>query len=272
MTQLTLMTDARALAHHRSRVRPDALFLHETAADEIEDRMAMVNMQFTAFGIVTGFPDFWSRRFPDATIIHDTETLEVEQGGYDLIVHAMSLHWANDPVGQLIQCRRALRPDGLLLSASFGGQTLHELRASLGQAEVDLTGGISPRVAPMADLRDLGGLLQRAGFALPVADTQSTTVEYRDLWHLMRDVRAMGESNALALRLRTPTRRAIFERAQSLYKDAFPATDGRITATFELLFLAGWAPAATQPKPLRPGSAQTRLADALGTDETKLPN
>jgi hypothetical protein len=157
-----------------------------------------------------------------------------------------------------------------MLSASLGGQTLHELRACLGQAEVEITGGLSPRIAPMGELRDMGGLLQRAGLALPVADAQPLRVEYRDAWALMRDLRAMGEANALAQRLRRPTRRAVLERAADLYREHFATDEGRILATFELIFLTGWAPDETQPKPLRPGSAQQRLADALGTQETKL--
>ena len=265
-----MMTDLNALAQRRRRAQQDALFLHETAADEIEDRMRMVNKPFNSVAIVTGFPDFWAMRFPDATLLPDTETLAIQPLAHDLVIHAMSLHWANDPVGHLIQCRRALRPDGLLLTCSFGGQTLNELRACLGQAEVEVTGGMSPRVAPMADLRDMGGLLQRAGLALPVADTLTQTVEYTDAWHLMRDLRAMGEGNALAHRLRQLTRRAVLETTAALYQASFGNDQNGVTATFELLFLTGWAPDASQPKPLRPGSAQQRLADALGTDETKL--
>lgn len=272
MTHETRMTDAQALAMRRKRAKPDALFVHDTAADEVEDRMGMVNKPFNSVALVTGFGDFWSTRFPSAFCVADTDTLALEPDTHDLVIHAMSLHWANDPVGQLIQCRRALKPDGLFLNAAFGGQTLNELRACLGQAEVEVTGGMSPRVAPMADLRDMGGLLQRAGFALPVADSLSLTVEYDDAWALMRDIRAMGEANALITRLRRPTRRAVLHAAAKLYQENFTNAHGRITATFELVFLTGWAPAATQPKPLRPGSAQKRLADALGTAGTKLPD
>lgn len=267
-----ILTDAKALALHRARAQADALFLHQAAADEIEDRMELVNKSFSTPAVVTGFPAFWAARHPDAAVIPDTETLALEPGQHDLVVHAMSLHWANDPVGQLIQCRRALKGDGLLLTASFGGRTLQELRACLGQAETEVAGGLSPRIAPMAELRDLGALLQRAGFAMPVADTECYTVEYRDAWSLMHDLRAMGETNALAQRLRKPTQRAVLRRAAELYQSHFVSPSGRITATFELIFLTGWAPDASQPKPLRPGSAQQRLADALGTDETKLPN
>lgn len=203
-------------------------------------------------------------------MVPDTETLELDQTAHDLVIHGLGLHWSNDPVGQMIQARRALEPDGLFLSVSFGGQTLHELRACLGHAESQITGGLSPRVAPMAELRDIGGLLQRAGLALPVADTLTLRVEYADMWHLMRDLRAMGEANALTTRLRRPTRRAVFNLAADLYRDNFPTSDGSISATFEMSFLAGWAPADSQPKPLRPGSAQQRLADALATEENPL--
>ena len=163
-----------------------------------------------------------------------------------------------------------MRPDGLLLAAVLGGQSLHELRASLAEAEIAVTGGLSPRVAPMAELRDLGALLQRAGLALPVADSVELNVEYRDMWHLMHDLRAMGEGNALAARLRRPTRRAVFGRAAEIYAATYPNERGGICATFEIIILTGWAPDTNQPQPLRPGSATARLADALGTDETSL--
>lgn len=266
------LTDTAALARHRTRARADALFLHQAAADEVEDRMDVVNKAFTNPAIVTGFPHFWAKRFASSDVVPDAETLILEPQSHDAVIHAMSLHWANDPVGQLIQCRRALRSDGLMLAVCLGGQTLHELRACLGQAETEITGGLSPRVAPMGELRDLGGLLQRAGFALPVADTLPLTVSYSDAWALMRDLRAMGETNALAQRLRKPTRRSVLDRAATLYDDHFGDGSGRVTATFELIFLTGWAPDESQQKPLRPGSAQQRLADALGTGETKLPN
>ena len=264
------LTDTRALHERRARARADALFLHERAVEELQDRLAVVNKTFTAPVVVTGFPAAWRDAVPGARCIPDSDTLALEPGTQDLVVHAMALHWANDPIGQLIQCRRALRPDGLFLSVAFGGQTLHELRACLAEAEAAETGGISPRVLPMADLRDAGALLQRAGFALPVADTQTFPVSYADAWSLMRDLRAMGEANALHERLRRPSRRGVFARAARLYAEAFGKDDGRIRATFELVFLTGWAPGPGQPQPLRPGSAQQRLADALGTDETQL--
>lgn len=264
------LTDRRALAAHRARATADGMFLHQLAADELQDRLEMVNKSFTSPAIVTGFPNFWSPQIADARIVSDTETLDLVPASHDLIAHTMSLHWANDPVGQLIQCRRALRPDGLFIAISFGGDTLQELRRALGEAEVEITGGLSPRIAPLPELRDLGGLLQRAGFALPVADTATTQVEYRDIWHMMRDLRAMGETNALHARLRRPTRRAVFMRAQALYAQHFAAPSGRLCASFELQVLTGWAPDASQSRPLRPGSAQQRLADALGAAEKPL--
>ncbi len=261
------LTDRPALT--RNRRRADTFFLHEIAIQEIKERLSEVNRTFTDMTIVTGFPSVWGPAFPAARLISDSETLALEAGSCDLIVHAMALHWSGDPVGQLVQCRHALRPDGLFLSAAFGGQTLHQLRSALAEAETQITGGLSPRVAPMAEIRELGGLVQRAGLALPVADSIVQTVSYRDMFQLMHDLRAMGEANALEARLRHPTRRSIFNRAAEIYSGSF-AQDGRIPASFELIFLAGWSPDDNQQKPLRPGSARARLADALGTVEKPL--
>ncbi|APE45147.1 SAM-dependent methyltransferase [Sulfitobacter alexandrii] len=272
MTTPPPLTDRIALTFRRARAQPEALFLHEQAIQEIEDRLGMVNKTFTDPAVVTDFPRTWAGLLPDAKVVPASDTLGLDVQAHDLVVHGMTLHWANDPVGQLVQCRRALRPDGLFISAAFGGQTLQELRACLGQAEAEVTGGMSPRVAPMGELRDMGGLLQRAGFALPVADAVPLTVSYRDAWALMRELRAMGEANALEARLRKPTSRAVLDLAAQLYQDHFNDGAGRVLATFELIFLTGWAPDDSQQKPLRPGSAQQRLADALNTDETKLRN
>ena len=270
MNQPNALTDPAALARNRARSDGAALFLQDTARDELQDRVAMVNKSFQNTAVVTGHPQVWAMQ--KAITVPDADTLALEPGTHDLVIHSLGLHWANDPVGQLIQCRRALRPDGLLLAASLGGQTLHELRTCLAEAEISVTGGLSPRVAPMAELRDLGALLQRTGLALPVADSVPLNVQYKDMWHLMHDLRAMGETNALAGRLRTPTRRAVFDRAAEVYANAYPADGGGIMATFELIVLTGWAPDASQPQPLRPGSATARLADALGADETSLPD
>ena len=264
------LTDRTALSLHRRRAlrgaAPD-LFLHAQLRDEIEERLAGVNKSFTAPLIVTPYADLWSDFDPNARLIEDTPVLEAKEAAHDLVIHALALHWADDPVGQLIQCRRALQPDGLLLAGLFGGLTLQELRRVLAEAETEIRGGLSPRVAPMGEIRDLGGLLQRAGLALPVADSATLTVTYRDLPHLMRDLRSMGETNALAARDRRGLNKAVLARATDLYKHHFPAKDGGITATFEFVFLTGWAPDASQQKPLRPGSAAARLADALGTEE-----
>ena len=262
--------DRAAIRLHRARARDDALFLHRAAIDEVQDRLSMVNKAFTAPAIVSPFPHLWTDILPDAVRVEDDEALPLRPKAHDLVIHAMALHCANDPVGQLIQCHRALQPDGLLLVLCLGGETLHELRAALGQAEIEATGGLSPRIAPMAELRDLGGLLQRAGLALPVADAAPLTAEYRDIWHLMHDLRDMGETNALGGRLKRPTARAVFETAQKIYGNHYTAPSGRLVATFELICLTGWSPDDSQPKPLRPGSARMRLADALNTDEGKL--
>ncbi len=270
MTELKPLTDVSALQQHRARATTH--FLQETAAAEVEDRLSLVNRPFKSAAVITPFRTVWEQRLPGAVICPDTDRLPLTVGAHDLIVHAMSLHWANDPVGQLIQCRRALKPDGLLLVATLGGQTLKELRSCLAEAEVALTGGLSPRVAPMGEIRDLGALLQRAGLALPVADSLTFTAEYRDAWHLMRDLRAMGESNALHARRRTLDKRRFFDAAAKLYATHFAADAGRIAATFEMVFLTGWAPDESQQKPLRPGSAQQRLADALSVPETPLPD
>ena len=263
------LTDRVALARHRSRARRDpAFFLHQEVAAEAQQRLIGVNRTFTAAAIVTPFAEIWQDAWPAARIVADDEVLALVPGAHDLVIHALALHWANDPVGQLVQSLRALRPDGLFLGFAFGGQTLHELRACLAESEAALTGGLSPRVLPMAEIRDLGGLLHRAGFALPVADSLRHAVSYRDAWHLMADLRAMGEANALAARLRHPTRRAVLADAAARYAARFKRPDGRITATFEIICLTGWAPHASQQQPLRPGSAVQRLADALGATES----
>ncbi|MDT8857646.1 methyltransferase domain-containing protein [Paracoccaceae bacterium Fryx2] len=275
MTPPTL-TDRPALARNRARaLRDPALFLHDEVAAEMQERLIEVNRTFTAPAVVTAFPQIWAALWPQARIVADDEVLDLAPGAHDLVIDALTLHWANDPVGQLVQCRRALAPDGLFLGAAFGGQTLHELRTSLAAAEVAVTGGLSPRVLPMGEIRDLGGLLQRAGFALPVADSLTRQVSYRDAAHLMADLRAMGEANALAARPRHPTRRSILTETARRYADLHGTPDGRIPATFEIIFLTGWAPHSSQQQPLRPGSAVQSLAEALGAarvapTETKL--
>ena len=266
-----LLTDRTALARNRARAAAAfEPFLHRIAADEIQDRLAMVKKSFNAPVIVAGQAEFWADVLPGAPVVDDVDVLDLAPGAHDLVIHAMGLHWANDPVGQLIQCRNALRPDGAFFAVLFGGRTLTELRAALAQAESEVAGGLSPRVAPMAEIRDLGALLQRAGFSLPVADSLVLDARYASALHLMAELRAMGEGNALSGRLRHFTRGAVIRRAAELYQEGFASEDGRVKATFEMVFLHGWAPDPSQPQPLRPGSAQARLAEALGAREVPL--
>ena len=263
-----LLTDRAQLARQRTRAARDpAWFLHEEALAEVQERLTLVNRTFTAPAIVTAVPSVWAGAFPGARLVADGEVLDLDPGAHDLVVDALTVHWADDPVGRIVQARHALRPDGLYLALMFGGRTLHELRASLAEAEARLTGGLSPRVVPMGEIRDLGALLQRAGLALPVADSVVRDVSYATPFHLMRDLRAMGEGNALAARRRAIPPRALFAETARVYARNFGTPDGRVPATFEIVVLTGWAPDPSQPKPLRPGSAAMRLADALGTPE-----
>ena len=203
-------------------------------------------------------------------VVADEEALPFADGSIDLVVSGLALQLVNDLPGTLIQIRRALKPDGLLLASLLGGETLKELRQAWIEAETEVAGGVSPRVAPFADVRDAGALLQRAGFALPVVDSDTVTVTYATPFHLMQELKAMGASNMLASRRRQPVTRRLLQRAAAIYAERFAAADGRVVATFEILNLTAWAPDASQPKPLKPGSAQTRLADALGVSERKL--
>lgn len=246
------------------------MFLQQEAADEVKDRLEMVNRRFMRPAVVTGFPQVWRSVFPHAVIVPDDAVLALEPGAHDLVIHGLSLHWANDPVTQIFQCGQALTPDGLFIGVTYGGQTLSELRAVLAETEIEIRGGLSPRVLPMAEIRDLGHILQMAGLALPVADAAVRTVTYSDAYALMRDLRAMGEGNALHAHA-GPGSRGYFARAAELYAEAY-GQDGRIPATFEMVFLTGWSPHESQQKPLKPGSATARLADALGVVETKLPD
>lgn len=200
-------------------------------------------------------------------VVADEEMLPFRAGAIDLVVSALSLQLVNDLPGVLVQIRRALRPDGLLLAALFGGETLTELRQALAQAEVEVENGMSPRVIPFADLRDLGALLQRAGFALPVTDIERITVRYASPLALMHDLRRMGATNVLTERRRKPLRRATLTRMLEIYGERFADPDGRVRASFEIVWLSGWAPHQSQQQPLQPGSAQQRLADALGAIE-----
>jgi SAM-dependent methyltransferase len=197
----------------------------------------------------------------------DEERLAFAPQSLDLVVSSLALHWANDLPGVMIQIRQALKPDGLFMGAILGGATLTELRQSLMEAEAEVTGGAGPRVAPFAGAYDAAGLLQRAGFALPVSDIDRLVVRYSSPLKLMADLRAMGETNALLDRARTPLSRAVLARACEIYADRFAEPDGRVRATFEIITMTGWSPHPDQQQPLKPGSARTRLADALGTVE-----
>lgn len=280
-----------ALIRHRivrARAAGYAGFLIERIADDLEDRLAAVTRPFPlGLDLGTPLPTVSDRLrssgrvgqmirlspvFEPNSAVGDPEMLPFgERAGFDLVVSALSLQHINDLPGALVQVRRALKPDGLFLAGLLGGATLTELRQAFLQAESETEGGVSPRVAPFADLRDLGGLLQRAGFALPVADADTITVRYGDPFSLMRDLRAMGLTNALHDRRRAPLRRATLMRAAEIYAERFSDPDGRLRATFEILWLSGWAPHESQQKPLRPGSAKARLADALGAAEHRLP-
>nr|WP_210327726.1 methyltransferase domain-containing protein [Aminobacter carboxidus] len=199
-------------------------------------------------------------------IVSDPETIALEPASIDLAISLLALQEANDIPGQLIQIRRSLKPDGLFLGVLAGAGTLVELRESLLAAETEISGGASPRVIPFTDVRDAGGLLQRAGFALPVADVETVTVRYDTMFGLMADLRAMGVTSALADRSRKPATRRLFQRAAEIYAERFSDPDGRVRASFSFVWLSGWAPDASQQKPLKPGSAQVSLAEVLGDE------
>ena len=226
--------------------------------------------QFVQSEFAPGFAATARARNNEATVVADDEALPFAPNSFDLVASCVVLQGLNDVPGALLQLRQSLKPDGLFLGALLGGETLFELREVLLAAEAEIEGGASPRVAPFAELSDAAGLLQRAGFSLPVADLDSIDVTYENAFRLMHDLRGMGEANTRLDRLRTPTRRATLMRATELYTERFGLPDGRIPATFQVFFLTGWAPDASQPKPLRPGSAKTRLADALDNTERAL--
>lgn len=264
--------DPIAQAEARARACATAMFLQELACAEILDRLKVVNRQFKSVAIVTGFPQVWSVALPNAKLVLDEDLLELSPEQHDLVVHAMALHHCNDPIGQVVQCGRALKPDGLFMGACFGGQTLAELRSSLSTAEAGLRGGLSPRISPMAEIRELGSLLQRAGLALPVADSLKIPAAYSDIYHLMRDLRDMGETNIMTARQKTFTAKSLFDQAQKIFATEFPTDEGRIACTFDLVFLSGWAPHASQPKALKRGSATKSLQQALEEAKSSLGN
>jgi SAM-dependent methyltransferase len=265
-----------------------ATFLLDRVADDLADRLAAVLRRFdqaldlgtpgdavrTALarlgsvgGIVAMDTVLEGKGAAALFVAGDEEALPFGDAVFDLVVSALSLQFVNDLPGALVQIRRALKPDGLFVAALIGGETLTELRQAFAGAESEIEGGVSPRVAPFADLRDLGALLQRAGFALPVTDVERITVRYDSAFALMHDLRRMGATNALFDRRRTPLKRATLMRMAEIYAERFADADGRLRATFEIVWLSGWAPHPSQQQPLRPGSAKTRLAEALGTRE-----
>jgi SAM-dependent methyltransferase len=280
--------DLLRLRQRRARMRGPATFLIDHVAAELAERLAAVLRAFDV-AVDLGTPTDSLRRAlaaggKIATVIAaapaaaaldarfprvaaDEEALPFADGALDLVVSALALQWVNDLPGTLVQIRRALKPDGLLLAAMLGGDSLSELREAFAAAESEIEGGVSPRVAPFADLRELGALLQRAGFALPVVDSDRLTVRYDSAFALMRDLRAMGATNVLAERRRTPLKRATLLRMADVYAERFADADGRVRATFEIAWLTGWSPHESQQKPLKPGSAARRLADALGAKE-----
>ncbi|MBB3772258.1 SAM-dependent methyltransferase [Angulomicrobium tetraedrale] len=282
--------DSRALAARRRRalaLGPET-FLIDRVAEDLADRLGAVKRQFATAvdlgtptsalaaalagsGMVERLLAAGPSERADVDVVADPEALPFAPESLDLVVSALALQTVNDLPGQLAQIRRALRPDGLLLAAFFGSGTLAELREAFAVAESETLGGISPRVAPFADLRDLGGLLQRAGLALPVADVDRITVRYGDPLALLRDLRRMGAANPLTDRRRTPLLRKTLARLFEVYAERFSDPDGRLRATFEIAWISGWAPHESQQKPLRPGSAKLRLADALKVPEGRLP-
>jgi NADH dehydrogenase [ubiquinone] 1 alpha subcomplex assembly factor 5 len=287
-----LVFDRTLLRQRRERAARDwdrQAFLKREIADRLVERLDDVRRTFplaldlgshgdeiaTALGdrttvgclVRADLGEGFARRARGPALVADEESLPFAAHSFDLVVSAMDLHWVNDLPGTLIQIGRILKPDGLLLGAMLGGATLWQLRQALAAAESEIEGGLSPRVSPFADLRDAAGLLQRAGFALPVADSETIEVEYESALALMRELGAMGESNLVIERRRGLARRATLLRAAEIYGERFALPSGRVAASFEVLFLHGWAPHDSQPKPLKPGSAARRLADALGTAE-----
>jgi NADH dehydrogenase [ubiquinone] 1 alpha subcomplex assembly factor 5 len=275
--------DRRLLRDRRGRAAGDLHahdFLLTEIAERLADRLSDIARRFPVAldlgardgilartlkgrgGIETLIQSDASARRGD--LVADEELLPFKEQSFDAILSNLSLHWVNDLPGALAQIRSSLKPDGLFLASLFGTGTLQELRTALMEAELAETGGASPRVSPFADLRDAAGLLQRAGFALPVADADAVTVTYGDFFALLRDLRGMGEANVLIDRLRRPTRRTVFARAAAIYQERFADAQGRLPATFQVLFLTGWAPDPSQQQPARRGSGKTSLKDVLG--------
>jgi len=274
-----LLFDRKLLLARRERaLRLGAeRFLLEPVAEELVERLSAVKRNF-ALALDLGTPGDTLIRLLKSNsqvagvaandlLANDEEAFSLPDAKYDLVVSALALQWVNDLPGALVQIRRTLKPDGLLLAALVGGETLHELRESFATAEAEITGGASPRVSPFAEVRSLGSLLQRAGYALPVIDSDRHTVRYETPFKLFQDLRRMGATNALMERSRKPLTKKIIARAAEIYTERFRDPDGRLRATFDILWVAGWVPHESQQKPLKPGSAKMRLADALGSTE-----
>jgi SAM-dependent methyltransferase len=254
-----------------------ATFLLDRVAEDMAERQQAVLREFSE-GVDIGTSGDQVRDALTGGVSHmravalpisESEPLALAPGAIDLAVSALALQYVNDLPGVMAQIRRALKPDGLFLAAMIGGETLTELRQSFAAAEAEIEGGVSPRVSPFADLRDLGALLQRAGFALPVTDVDRIVVRYDNAFALMQDLRRMGATNILNERRRTPSRRATFLKMAQIYAERFSDSDGRIRATFDIVWLSGWAPHESQQKPLKPGSAKMSLADAVNKARDK---
>ena len=269
----------RARRSGAAHAHDDPILVAATAS-QAAFRIAAINRRFRrgldlssrpeAFSVVEPLAQYWVRtaaRTDAGVVIADEEWLPFAEESFDLVTSFLALHAVNDLPGALAQIRRVLQPDGLFIGALFGGETLKELRVAFAAAEAETLGGASPRVAPFADVRDLGGLLHRAGFALPVADVERSVVRYRDLSRLFADLRVLGETNALAGRRSELLSRRTLSAAVREYQARFADSDGRFSATFDVVFLTGWAPHESQQKPLRPGSARVSLADVLGSRE-----
>lgn len=280
-----IIFDRARLRHNRQRARAKLKqhqFLLDWANTQIMESLSMVNRDFP-MGLQIGTKTPFAREgmiYTDITaqplsddITHfiqaDEEFLPFADNSFDLVVSNLNLHSVNDLPGTLLQIRRILKPDGLFLASMFGGETLHELRASLTQAELLLKGGLSPRVFPFADKQQMGALLQRAGFALPVIDSDIVTVTYDSMFKMLHDLRGMGEGNIIHERSKSNPGKQMFMDAARYYQEHFAEDDGRLPASFEIVFLSGWSPDDSQQKPLRPGSAERRLSQALGADEVK---
>jgi SAM-dependent methyltransferase len=270
-TAAPLLFDRALLRTRQDRARrgEPATFLLDRVAEDMEERLAAVTREFSDAADIWTPAELLRKPLADRfksfrrIELDDTETLPLAPESIDLAISALAFQFVNDLPGVLAQIRRALRPDGLLLAAMIGGDTLTELRQAFAQAEAECEGGVSPRVAPFADLRDVGALLQRAGFALPVTDVDSLVVRYDNAFALMADLRRMGATNIMIERRHTPTRRATMLRMAQIYRERFSDPDGRIRATFDIIWLSGWAPHESQPKPLRPGSAKASLEAAV---------